>query len=154
MRYRALLLALLGFTVIACVSENVVIAQGGAAKFRDCHGGGGCTVVVTVTSCAAGGISVDAPTLNVQRGNPRIRLTWTIAGNDYEFTDDGIKFTTPGWEQEFEAKHNGKNNYTWIDINPTNTATQGRPFKYSVTVQPKRGGAACPSLDPTVINDV
>jgi hypothetical protein len=117
-----------------------------------CKKNGNCEVSVTVKDCSPGGIVLDYPTVGVERGNTGIDITWTIATADYEFSTDGVKFKDSQWEKEFKDGKANKNKYTWHDLNPQDTQ-QNRAFPYTVTIV-KKGGAACASKDPTVINDV
>lgn len=117
-----------------------------------CKKNGNCEVGVTIKDCSPNGIILDYPAIGVERGNTDIDITWTIATADYEFAADGVKFKESQWEKEFKDGKANKNKFTWHDLNPQDKQ-QGRAFPYTVTIV-KKGGAACASKDPTVINDI
>ena len=118
-----------------------------------CRKNGKCEVGITVKDCSPGGIVLDYAAIGVERGNTDVDITWSIATADYEFAPaDGVKFKGGEWQQEFKDGKANKNQYTWHDLNPRG-ASQSRAFPYSVTIV-KKGGAACATKDPTVINDV
>ena len=117
-----------------------------------CKKNGKCEVGITIKDCSPNGIVLDYPSVGVERGNTDIDITWTIATSGYEFSAEGVKFKESQWEKEFKDGKANKNKYTWHDLNPQDKQ-QGRAFPYTVTIV-KNGGAACASLDPTVINDI
>ena len=117
-----------------------------------CKKNGNCEVAVTIKDCSSNGIVLDYSSIGVERGNTDIDITWTIATADYEFSTEGVKFKESLWEKEFKDGKANKNKFTWRDLNPQDTQ-QGRAFPYTITIV-KKGGAACASKDPTVINDV
>lgn len=155
MKNRALFSALTVFAIAACAGPAVSTTSSGKKVDQTCNPGGHCEVTVTVTGCVAGGTSVSSAVIAVPRGSPGhsdLTIKWSIAGNDFVFADNGIKFKTAGADREFNDPHNNGNNFTWHDLNPQG-GTQGREFEYSVTVKPRQGGADCPTLDPTIVND-
>jgi hypothetical protein len=118
-----------------------------------CKKNGKCEVGITIKECSPKGIVLDYSSVAVERGNTDIDITWTIATDGYEFAaTDGVKFKESDWQKEFKDGKANKNKYTWRDLNPQGPQ-QSRVFPYSVTIV-KKGGAACASKDPTVINDV
>ena len=137
----------------AAVAQLPTPAPAGPKADYVCKKNGNCEVGVTVKDCSPNGIVLDYPTIGVERGNTDIDITWTIATDGYEFAPEtGVKFKESQWEKEFKDGKANKNKYTWHDLNPQ-AAQQGRAFPYTVTIV-KKGGAACASKDPTVINDV
>jgi hypothetical protein len=118
-----------------------------------CKKNGKCEVGITIKDCSSKGIILDYSSVAVERGNTDIEITWTIATDGYEFAaTDGVKFKESDWQKEFKDGKANKNKYSWHDLNPQGPQ-QSRVFPYSVTIV-KKGGAACATKDPTVINDV
>jgi len=118
---------------------------------KKCGKSGKCEVTITVTECSANGIIVDYGVLGVETGSKDVDIRWTIATADYEFAEDGIKFKGDAWQKEFDQKSHNKNEYKWRDRNNLGSPTE-RSYDYTVTIV-KKGGAACASKDPTVVND-
>jgi hypothetical protein len=170
MTHRALIASLaLGVALAACekkqepsatlakapgpsVAQMPPAAPSGPKPDYVCKKNGNCEVGVTIKDCSPDGIVLDHPSVGVERGNTDIDITWTIATADYEFSTEGVKFKESQWEKEFKDGTANKNKYTWHDLNPQGPQ-QNRAFPYTVTIV-KKGGAACASKDPTVINDV
>jgi hypothetical protein len=105
---------------------------------------GQCKVSISVANCVITPTPMDLP---VARNNQGDDIKWSIAGNDYVFTDNGITFKTgPG--TQFSANAGGNsNNYKWRDANTDNNV-----YAYSIEVKNRTTGAVCPKLDPTVMN--
>jgi hypothetical protein len=102
-----------------------------------------CVVTVTVTGDC--NISVDRDPLHVVKIKDA-ELEWNLVGQGYEFIADGIRFANPG--NQLHNKRPGANKYQWSDRNTGEKAQ----FKYDVLVK-KTQGAACPVLDPIVVNE-
>lgn len=118
-----------------------------------CKKNGKCEVSITIKDCSPDGIILDYSSVAVERGNTDIDIIWTIATGGYEFAaKDGVKFKESDWAKEFKDGKANKNKYSWHDLNPQGPQ-QSRVYPYTVTIV-KKGGAACASKDPTVINDV
>ena len=149
MKSRALL-SLLGiaFAVAAC-DGHMPRMFGGGNPSKECDGTGTCQITVTVTGCATGGsqISVDHEVVAMRRGKNNLDIHWKLQGNQYEFPDRAIKFTSA----EFDSPDGNKNSYKVRDKNSPGSGASG-PHKYSITVV-KTGGAPCATKDPIIIND-
>lgn len=128
-------------------TAQVAQAKSGAAPTAAMPGckKGNCKVDITVKPDCT--ITADPDELPVHKDNKDDDIKWKIVGNDYEFTDNGIEWKDP--KAPFTGKAKNGNMFKWTDKNPENTPT---PWKYSVEVQKKNGGAKCPKWDPTVIN--
>jgi len=118
---------------------------------RKCGKSAKCEVSITVTECSTNGIIVDYGVLGVETGTRDVDIRWTIATAGYEFAEDGIKFKGDAWQKEFDQKAHNKNEYKWRDRNNMGSPPE-RSYDYTITIV-KKGGAACASKDPTVVND-
>jgi hypothetical protein len=115
-----------------------------------------CDVKITVTSCApdGSGITLDHDVLGVLKNSGEVEIRWTIDTDGFEFDgDNGIVFK-PGvdWKKEFDSLKGNKNKFKLQDKNHLGTPAP-RDYPYTVNIV-KKGGAACASKDPTIINDV
>jgi hypothetical protein len=137
----------------ARATTQVAQAKSGAAGPKPGEPGckkGNCKVTITVTGSPPSCVITESPNpLGVHKDNKDDDIKWTIAGNDYEFTDNGIAWKKPN--APFDLKSKNGNQFQWRDRNPETTPT---PWEYSIEVQKKNGGPKCPKKDPTVINGV
>ncbi len=108
-----------------------------------------CKIQVYVDNCK---VSVVPEYVGLPRGHPNVIIMWTIETSGYEYLTDGIKFKTPGWENEFDHPSHAPTQFTMRDLNPTGLQ-RGRKFDYAVKVKPTNG-AACPVHDPGIVNDM
>lgn len=110
---------------------------------------GTCFVDVTVSNCS---VIVDPEQLQVARGNRDAVLHWkldTASFFAYRFADRGIAFGEAGGNQFHTPQGSAfGREFTWGDRN----TTSGK-FKYTVNLERRWGGGACPPLDPFVINN-
>lgn len=105
---------------------------------------GNCKVSIAVSNCTITPTPYDLPVAKSNKGDD---IKWSIAGNDYVFTDEGITFKTgPGTQFSGSAGGNS-NNYKWTDAN-----SDANGYPYTIEVKNKATGVKCPKLDPTVMN--
>ena len=101
-----------------------------------------CHLTVTVSAdCRA---AVDSERVFVERGNPDVRIIWTIRGQG-EFAANGIAIHNAG--THFGAPQGGGTKIFKWDLRNTQP---GNHWKYDVNVT--LNGRACPALDPFIMN--
>ena len=113
-----------------------------------------CDVSVVVGAGCAIGLVPDE--LGVKEGNKKVKITWTIdkaSVGKVEFADDnGVFFKTSGHEKELDGKFKeSAQKYRWQNKNDLPGAPKKRRYAYGVNVV--QDGKACPTYDPTIIND-
>lgn len=109
-----------------------------------------CMIMVTVSACAAGGITVNLPSVGITKGIVDVPIVWEIDGNKFEFTGNGIVVTAPSGV--FVSKGPSPNNKQFTVIDTNSQPVDDKEYKYTVTVKPKNSGTPCPAYDPTIIN--
>ena len=153
MKKRAPLHAVLGsFVILAgCACLTGERPMGGKVYKPDvyCKKNGTCDLVVTVTSCDPSGAGISVPELTGIEAGAAKQINWYLISDTYDFAPtDAIKFKTDGWQDEFSPPTGNANKWITKDKNRNTGPTE---YQYSVTVV-KKGGAACATKDPTIVN--
>ena len=123
--------------VMGCASPPMM-----AATAKSCDQPGLCKVVVKVVNCA---ITMDPDDLHVFHGPQPIMWNIDAASTGAKFTTNGITFKTSN--NQFTTLHVAPDGKSAMVIDANDRV--GR-YDYKVTVAD--GSAACPPLDPGVIN--
>ena len=111
-----------------------------------------CTIRVMVTPTTDGcTVSLEAGSdiVEVEHGNTKVELTWTLVTADYEFAKFGVVF---GESDQIKPKQFSKTNVTWKDENDN-----GKRYPYTVLVvqpsqDPRYEYTKCTPLDPWIHN--
>ncbi|HUL96245.1 MAG TPA: hypothetical protein VLT89_09555 [Usitatibacter sp.] len=126
--------------------------MGGKASYKPdvlCKKNGTCDLVVAVSSCDPSGSGISVPDLTGVEIGAAPQVTWYLVTDGYEFAPvDAIKFKTDGWQNEFSPPTG--NAHKWMTKDKNSRATL-QEYQYSVTVV-KKGGVACATKDPTIVN--
>lgn len=103
-----------------------------------------CPVRITVDANCV--VSADPFVLVMGGSRPPITVVWTVSGPDASFADgDGIVFD-PNGAGVFTKRAGGQQSYVF-----QNGGTNG---SYHYVVNVRQGGRACPTLDPTGVNEM
>jgi hypothetical protein len=136
--------AIVGAAVI--LLYNVLIAPIGPSHRPKPCTPGNCAVAVNVyIDCSvADNIFATPDRAPVAKGNPDIRIEWTLYKSGFAFADvDGIDFH--GDTQFYNGRKLADDKFEWFDHNQ-----DSGPHKY--TIKLLHSGVACPPLDPGIIN--
>ena len=150
-------LAVLALTACATVDKGHEKAR--QEDFRREFSGGSlcfttdCTVKVTMGAGCT--VTVDPPTLGIDRSVEDATIHWVIEPSStgrVAFTRNGINPKPGGgWHREFrEPRRVSATEFTWIDKNKLQGGPFQRPHQYNVDFL--QDGNAC-HFDPTIIND-
>jgi hypothetical protein len=116
---------------------GLLLAADANAQGRPCTPGN-CTINVTVTACnRPGGISVDAPLVEVTQA---VNMRWVIVPSRFAFAADGIQLDPP--HPQFRVQNSPRPN----EFRLHNAKTQAGDFHYFVNVE------GCLPLDPVIRN--
>ncbi|MEP7068979.1 MAG: hypothetical protein ABI789_07060 [Usitatibacter sp.] len=148
-------------TITLLSAAALTLGMAGCAQMERMWGGGGpprkhvdkechkndCAIQVMVVACTSTGVSLNYPTVGINKLERNVLIVWTINDPNYEFTRNGIVINGGG--DIFTGGGVSSNNkvFTVNDANPA----YGE-FKYTVNVKPKNSSTACPGHDPTIIN--
>ena len=105
---------------------------------------GVCKVSVTVQACQANGATANPDPVKVPSAN---NIEWTIEGDEYRFTSNGIAVQGTGFTNSPGVTGNGKKfiiHDAYTDIRPN--------IKYSIEVHPTSSSTPCPKTDPLISN--
>jgi hypothetical protein len=109
-------------------------------------------IVVVLAKCE---IYLVPEEMGVKEGNTKVKMLWTIhkdSTGKVVFTDDAVVFTTNGHEKELDGKlKESATKYKWDNKNELAGAQKKRKYKYGVKVVQNK--VACPTHDPTIVND-
>ncbi len=112
-----------------------------------CHERDKCRVTVTVTACAAGGITPYPYTLRVSPKLRDVAIVWTLrAPAGFSFAPEGVFFKEKDLTKQFGSAKHSADQFVWQDANTT-------PGKFPYGIRVRRDGRDCAVLDPIVIND-
>lgn len=121
----------------AALLIGLLLASDAGAQARPCTPGN-CTITVTVTACnRPGGISVDAPVVEVTQA---VNMRWVIQPARYAFAANGIELDPPN--AQFRVQNSPRPN----EFRLHNAKTQTGDFHYFVNVE------GCLPLDPLIRN--
>ena len=115
----------------------LLLAADANAQARPCTPGN-CTITVTVTACnQPGGISVDAPLVEVSKA---VNMRWVIVPSRFAFAANGIQLDPP--HPQFRVQNSPRPN----EFRLHNAKTQVGDYHYLVNVE------GCLPLDPLIRN--